>query len=61
MREFNTAGPIIPEDRAGPRLVRRPRRGHLVVFDRAGGKSWDDKVFRREEDAGGTRITVWGM
>ncbi|MCY4658371.1 MAG: hypothetical protein OXF93_00970 [Acidobacteria bacterium] len=35
--------------------------GHLVVFDRAGGKSWDQKVFRREEDTGGARITIWGM
>ena len=34
--------------------------GHLVVFDR-GGKSWDEKVFRREKDAGGAGITVWGM
>ena len=35
--------------------------GHLVVFDRAVGKSWNDKVFRREEAGGGARITVWGM
>ena len=35
--------------------------GHLVVFDRARGKSWDEKVFRREEAAGGIHITVWGM
>ena len=34
--------------------------GHLVLFDR-GGKSWDEKVFRREERAGGARVTVWGM
>ena len=35
--------------------------GHLVIFDRTAGKSWDDKVFRREEDIGDTKITVWGM
>ena len=35
--------------------------GHLVVFDRASGKSWDERVFRREERAGGARVTVWGM
>ena len=34
--------------------------GHLVVFDRS-GKSWDEKVFRRDEAVGGSRITVWGM
>ena len=35
--------------------------GHLVVFDRASGKSWDEKVFRREKAVAGTRVTVWGM
>ena len=37
------------------------REGHLVVFDRTPGASWDDKVFRRERTAGGTAVTVWGM
>ena len=35
--------------------------GHLIVFDRTVGKSWDDKLFRREEDIGDTKVTVWGM
>ena len=35
--------------------------GHLVVFDRTAGKSWEEKVFRREETAGTTRLTVWGL
>ena len=35
--------------------------GHLVVFDRREDRSWDEKVFRREESAGGARVTVWGM
>ena len=35
--------------------------GHLVLFDRTEGKSWDDKMYRREETEGGARITVWGM
>ena len=35
--------------------------GHLVIFDRSEDKSWDEKVFRRRESAGGTDITVWGM
>ena len=34
--------------------------GHLVVFDRGTG-SWDEKVFRREQQTGGRRIVVWGM
>ncbi len=35
--------------------------GHLVLFDRSAGKSWDDKVYRREEAEGGAPVTVWGM
>ena len=35
--------------------------GHLVVFDRREGRSWKEKVFRREESADGRTVTVWGM
>ena len=35
--------------------------GHLIVFDRTAGKSWDEKLFRREEGMGNAKITVWGM
>ena len=35
--------------------------GHLVVFDRTRGKSWEEKVFRREETGDGAPVTVWGM
>ncbi len=35
--------------------------GHLVVFDRTVDVSWDDKIFRREEDVDDVKITVWGM
>ena len=35
--------------------------GHLVVFDQRPGKSWEERVFRREEKVGETPITVWGM
>ena len=35
--------------------------GHLVIFDRTEGLAWDDRIFRRDEIAGGKRITVWGM
>lgn len=33
----------------------------LVLFDRTEGKSWDDKVYRREETEGGASVVVWGM
>ena len=35
--------------------------GQLVVFDVTSGKTWDEKVFRRDERHEGKRITVWGM
>ncbi len=35
--------------------------GHLVVFDRAAERSWDEKLFRREASAGSRKVTVWGM
>lgn len=33
---------------------------HLIVFDTAAGKLWDDKIYRRDETVGGRTITVWG-
>ena len=35
--------------------------GHLVLFDRSEHRSWDEKVYRRDETTGDRRITVWGM
>ena len=35
--------------------------GHLVIFDQRPGKSWEERIFRREECTGPTSITVWGM
>ncbi|MCY4028961.1 MAG: AAA family ATPase [Acidobacteria bacterium] len=35
--------------------------GHLVVFDRRPDRSWDEKLFRREESVDDRTITVWGM
>ena len=35
--------------------------GHLVVFDRTEGRSWNEKIFRRDEVEGGAPVTVWGM
>ncbi|MDE2997578.1 MAG: ATP-binding protein [Gemmatimonadota bacterium] len=35
--------------------------GHLVVFNRTAGVSWNDRIFRREEETEDAKITVWGM
>ena len=35
--------------------------GHLVIFDRTPGKTWEEKLFRRQETVRGRQITVWGM
>ena len=35
--------------------------GHLVIFDRTEGKSWEEKIYRRVETEGGAPVTVWGM
>ena len=35
--------------------------GHLLVFDRAPERTWEQKIFRREPAAGRAPVTVWGM
>ena len=37
--------------------------GHLIVFDRAPDRTWEEKLFRRDAPAGpgGAPLTVWGM
>ena len=35
--------------------------GHLVVLDQRPGKSWEERIFRRDEIVGETPVTVWGM
>ena len=36
--------------------------GHLVIFDRDEGRSWDEKTFHRQETAAdGVGVHVWGM
>ncbi len=35
--------------------------GHLVLFDRSEERTWDERIFRREETVGGAPVTVWGM
>ena len=36
-------------------------QGHLVVFDRRGNVSWEEKIFQRQEKVDNTVIKVWGM
>ena len=35
--------------------------GHLAIFGRGEGLTRDERIYCREERAGGRRITVWGM
>ena len=35
--------------------------GHLLVFDQRPGKTWEERIFRREERMTETEVTVWGM
>ncbi len=35
--------------------------GHLVVFDMRPGRSWEERVFRKDPDPDENPITVWGM
>ena len=35
--------------------------GHLVIFDRTPGKTWEEKIFRRVVEYQGAPIRVWGM
>ena len=35
--------------------------GHLIVFDRAPERSWEEKIFRRAPSGAAEPVTVWGM
>ena len=35
--------------------------GHLLVFDQRPGKSWEERIFRREGRTGEAPVTIWGM
>ncbi len=35
--------------------------GHLVLFDRSPGKSWEDKIFRDQKSSRGKKMQIWGM
>ena len=34
--------------------------GHLVIFDRDESRSWAEKIYRKETEAGGRPLTIWG-
>jgi hypothetical protein len=35
--------------------------GHLVIFDLRVGKTWEEKIYRRQADSPHQAITIWGM
>ncbi len=35
--------------------------GHLLIFDRSPGRTWEEKIFQKEKHIGARKITVWGM
>ncbi len=35
--------------------------GHLVIFDRSENRTWDEKIFRRQQTVEEKSVTVWGM
>ena len=35
--------------------------GHLVVFDRTEGRTWEERIFQRADATGGAPVTIWGM
>jgi len=37
------------------------QEGHLILFDRSKERSWEQKIFCREEALGGRKVTIWGM
>jgi len=37
------------------------KKGHLIIFDRTKNKTWDEKIFVKDYNYKGNKITVWGM
>ena len=40
---------------------RGAQAGHLIVFDRAPDRTWEEKIFRRPAPADGVPVTFWSM
>jgi hypothetical protein len=34
--------------------------GHLIIFD-GRAKTWDEKIYHRQENFAGKTINIWGM
>ena len=49
------------EQTAGYMDISNATEGHLVIFDRRPGRSWDEKVYHRVETFGKKTMYVWGM
>lgn len=41
--------------------INNATEGHLVIFDPRSAKTWDDKIFQRQETIGKYTVNVWGM
>ncbi|MBI4603760.1 MAG: ATP-binding protein [Planctomycetes bacterium] len=37
------------------------QEAHLLLFDRRPDRTWDERIFRREEAHAGKRVVVWGV
>ena len=48
------------EQTAGYMDTSNATEGHLIIFDK-GAKSWDEKIYTKQEHFGNKLITVWGM
>lgn len=46
---------------AGYMDIANATEGHLVIFDRDDTKTWDEKVYTRQEYVENKTITVWGL
>jgi hypothetical protein len=42
-------------------LVGSVDEGHLIIFDRSSGKSWDERIWHKKREYCGRVIAVWGM
>ena len=42
-------------------LVGSVDEGHLIIFDRKGDKTWDERIWHEQRECQGRTITVWGM
>lgn len=46
---------------AGYMDVSHGTEGHLVIFDNRSTKSWDEKIYTKQEKIGNRVVTVWGV